>query len=510
MKKLWSKPELESLLIGRFAELKDVRVHSCSFSKSTGIVDLEILVQEKLESDVELIKFLEDLTKTEVKVKCIKNHFDEDFLSIKILKYFQEDNGFLRNKISAKDFKIEQNGKECIVTFLGDVNFCGYINVGVVEPLEMYLYRSFIMDFKVTTFVDREVEEVKAETVHKASRAVKVDKLEPFMGKPEGDTPAFICDIDGEYDRGIVCGIVTNLEEKTKKNPKQIGKRKINWKYYTFDLTDMSGKVGCMAFPSLAMNKKMEMIEGMQVVVAGQIKAGRMGEFMVMARTITFCHILTTDGPPNKLLKDEPLYYDTVKPEPVVVYKQDNILESAKVDDVTKLMGKTIVVFDIETTGLSPIHNRIVELGAVKIVDGVITDKFSSLVNPEVMMDQRNMSIHGITNEAVRNSPKIDKVIVDFYKFSYGSILCGHNSKGFDIPFIRENAKKVGFDFFNKQIDTLELAIRYVKGTSNNKLGTLCQHFGIVNEKAHRAYEDAIATGQLLIRMLSEIEEMII
>ncbi|MEG1520751.1 MAG: 3'-5' exonuclease, partial [Clostridia bacterium] len=118
--------------------------------------------------------------------------------------------------------------------------------------------------------------------------------------------------------------------------------------------------------------------------------------------------------------------------------------------------------------------------------------------------------IHGISNEDVKLSPVIDDVILDFYKFCHGAILCGHNSKNFDIPFIRESARKLQFDFLNEKIDTLELAIAYVKGVRNNQLGTLCAHFGIDNERAHRAYQDAIATGQLLIRILSEIPDAII
>ncbi|MEG1805075.1 MAG: exonuclease domain-containing protein [Clostridia bacterium] len=513
MRKSLEKPKIEGLLKAAFPQIGKIRLHSARYdiceNKDDNEFVFEFLIADAIDGDVEseIQRFLEQEFKAKASVKFVKSYFDEDFLERKFAKYFSENNGFLQNKIKRDSYEISREDDKIIITFLGDVNFCGYVESGIKESLEKYLYRSFIDDFEVRAKVDRETEEIKVETTYKPSRAVEVAKLKKYIGQEEGDTPAFICDIEAEYDRAILCGVVSNIAEKIKKNPVQIGKNLINEKYYTFELKDVSGSIGCLIFPSVSNNDKVKRLEGKEVVVCGRIKMGRLGEFQMMAKSITLCEIKTKTPPPNKLEKDEPMYYSKIFPEEVVVYEQDNMLEQRKADDLTKLQGKTIVVFDLETTGISPITDKIVEIGAVKLVDGKFTEKFSTLVNPEVMMSETNMKIHGISNEDVKLSPVIDDVILDFYKFCHGAILCGHNSKNFDIPFIRESARKLQFDFLNEKIDTLELAIAYVKGVRNNQLGTLCAHFGINNERAHRAYQDAIATGQLLIRILSEIPE---
>ncbi len=511
MRRLWKKPEIESQIKLNFPSISEIRLHSAVFDEEKEILDLEFLVDDKIENQKELLEFLKEKFNCKVDLKLTKSYFDEDFLERKIQKYFALENGFLKNKISRDDYAFDYLDGKHLITFLGDVNFCGYINTGVKQSLEKYLYRSFIGDFEVSSKVTRQVEEIKAEVATLQNRAVVVKDIKKFIGTAEGEMPAFICDVEGVYDRAILSGVVSNIVEKIKKDPKPFREgQKVNEKYYTFELADVSGRINCTIYPSISNNDKIQLLDGKEIVASGKIRHGRMGEFELVAKNIAFCQIVTKEAPPSKFIKDEPMYYSTVFPSEVVLYQQENLLEEKKPLDLTKLMGKTIVVFDLETTGLSPIHDRIVEIGAVKIVDGEIIEKFSTLINPEVMMTEKNMSIHGITNEEVLDKPKIQEVMLDFYKFCYGSILCGHNIKGFDIPFIRENARRMEFDFFNPQIDTYEMAVRYVKGSKNNKLGSLCDFFGVNNMQAHRAYEDAIATGQVLMHMLSDIPEAVI
>lgn len=507
MKKSIEKPKIETLIEKKFPTYEDIRLHSVEYFLEKNIFAFEFLVKENNIDQEALTEFLKQQFNADAKVKITKSYFDEDFLELKVAKFFQQDKEIFQNNFNRDIYEVHYEDDLIVITFLGDIHFCGYIQGGVAQSLEKYLYRSFVENFEVRTKVDREAEEIKVETIHVPLRALEVTDLKPFIGKPEGDMPAFICDIDKEYDRAVICGLISKVEEKVKKNPNTNGKRKTNEKYYTFELADASGKVSCLIFPSLANHDKVKTLDGKEVVCTGRIKAGRFGEFQMMVQTVTLCKILTTEPPKSKLEKDEPMYYSKVFPTEVVVYEQSNLLEGKKEFDVSKLQGKTIVVFDLETTGLNPSKDRIVEIGAVKLVDGKFTEKFSTLINPEVTMSEKNMKIHGISNEEVRYCPVIDDVILDFYKFSYGAILCGHNINGFDVPFLKENARRFGFDFLNPRIDTLDLASRFVKGARNNQLGSLCTHFGIQNERAHRAYEDAIATGQLLIRILSEIPQ---
>lgn len=171
----------------------------------------------------------------------------------------------------------------------------------------------------------------------------------------------------------------------------------------------------------------------------------------------------------------------------------------------SKIKNKTIVVFDIETTGLGE-NDEIVEIGAVKIKDGKIVEKFSSLVKPSIPISYDATVINGISNEMVKFEPPIEIVINDFFNFTKDCILCGHNAKSFDFKFIKKAGEKYGLVFNNEIIDTLEESRKDKNiAVENHKLETLKQYFNIKTEKNHRAYDDAYATAEILL-YLNEIK----
>lgn len=161
----------------------------------------------------------------------------------------------------------------------------------------------------------------------------------------------------------------------------------------------------------------------------------------------------------------------------------------------------TYVVFDIETTGLSVRKDKITEIGAVKIKDGHIVERFSQLINPEKNIPQIVVELTGISNALVENEPVIEDVIQDFNEFCKGSVLVAHNAT-FDISFIRKEMKNAGILFDYPVLDTLQLARAVIKGVKRFNLSTISKRLGVSLVNAHRAVNDAEATAEVFLKML--------
>ena len=159
-------------------------------------------------------------------------------------------------------------------------------------------------------------------------------------------------------------------------------------------------------------------------------------------------------------------------------------------------MLKSYVAFDLETTGLSVEENCIIEFGALKVRDGVVTDRFMTFVRPEEAITDRITEITGITTEMVEDAPEISQVMKAFVEFCEDDVLIGHNLP-FDYSFARKYAGRLGFPFEKQGIDTLKIARSVCTGVVSKSLGSLCEYYGIVNDRAHRAYHDALATAKL-------------
>ncbi len=169
-------------------------------------------------------------------------------------------------------------------------------------------------------------------------------------------------------------------------------------------------------------------------------------------------------------------------------------------------LNSEFVVFDIETTGLSPASEEITEIGAVKIKDGQIVDTFNRLVNPKKPIPERIVELTKITDQMVENEPDISAILPEFLEFAKGSCLVAHNAS-FDTSFIKKDAQKLGIEFDFCYLDTVALARALVSGVKNYKLDTLTKHFNIVLENHHRACDDAEATGKIFLKLLEVLKE---
>jgi len=164
------------------------------------------------------------------------------------------------------------------------------------------------------------------------------------------------------------------------------------------------------------------------------------------------------------------------------------------------------VVFDIETTGLHVSRDRIVEIGAVKVLDDEIVDRFSLLINPGVLIPSEVSAINHISNEMIAYALPSQVALHQFQKFIEGSdFLVGHNAAKFDYPFLRAEFARHGIHHQPMRVqDTVFIARKVLPSIKRYSLASLCKYFQITNEDAHRALSDAIATTSVYIALQKE------
>ncbi|HET7629094.1 MAG TPA: PolC-type DNA polymerase III [Bacillales bacterium] len=172
-----------------------------------------------------------------------------------------------------------------------------------------------------------------------------------------------------------------------------------------------------------------------------------------------------------------------------------------------KLLGETYVVFDVETTGLSAVYDKIIELAAVKVKNGEIIDRFERFANPHHALSQTTIELTGITDDMVENAPEIEEVLRDFHAFTGDDVLVAHNAS-FDMGFLNVGYKQIGYGKAkNPVVDTLELGRFLYTDLKNHRLDTLCKKFNIELTQHHRAIYDAEATGHLVWKMVLDAKE---
>ncbi len=157
----------------------------------------------------------------------------------------------------------------------------------------------------------------------------------------------------------------------------------------------------------------------------------------------------------------------------------------------------SFVAFDFETTGLGN-SERITEVGAVKVVQGHLVSRYSTLVNPQKLITPQITAITGITNEMVKDAPKIEQLLPSFKEYVGDLPMIAHNS-GFDCRFLCNAAEACGIFFDNPVFDTFYYAKRIIPGLPSYKLTYLTELLKIPQEEAHRAWCDAEATARLYV-----------
>ena len=160
------------------------------------------------------------------------------------------------------------------------------------------------------------------------------------------------------------------------------------------------------------------------------------------------------------------------------------------------------VVFDLETTGISPKTDEVVEISAVKVEHGKVTDEFSTLVNPKRRIPYGASRVNGITDDMVAEAPFFEQVLEEFLEFIEGFVLVGHNIARFDMNFLyRDVEKYFERSLPNDYIDTLQMARRELPNLEHHRLTDLAEYYGISAEGAHRALNDCRMNQQVFEKM---------
>ena len=159
-------------------------------------------------------------------------------------------------------------------------------------------------------------------------------------------------------------------------------------------------------------------------------------------------------------------------------------------------MLKSYIAFDVETTGLNPQENEIIEIGALRVREGKVAGRFMEFIRPLSPISPSITALTGITNEMVAGARPRCSVVSDFLDFCGEDVLIGHNVS-FDYSFMKCSAAKDGLPFEKLGIDTLRIAQAVLTDLPSKSLGSLCEHYNIKNQSAHRAYHDALATAKL-------------
>ncbi len=189
-------------------------------------------------------------------------------------------------------------------------------------------------------------------------------------------------------------------------------------------------------------------------------------------------------------------------------------VEAYLVDDLTEIapgagsqsLDGTYVVFDLETTGFSPIQDKIIEIGAVKVERGVITERFSTFVNPKIPIPFKITQLTSITDDMVVDAETIDVVLPKFLDFLGDAVLVAHNA-GFDVSFIEQNCRYQEIEREFISLDTVALARVLLPTLSKYKLNVVAKALNISLENHHRAVDDAGATAEIFVRFVEMLKE---
>ncbi len=184
-------------------------------------------------------------------------------------------------------------------------------------------------------------------------------------------------------------------------------------------------------------------------------------------------------------------------------------VEGYLVDDLKEVVehsqGQSLdsacVVFDLETTGLSAVNNRIIEIGAVKVEQGKITERFSTFVNPQEPIPFEIEQLTSISDEMVLDAPVIEDVLPEFLKFCEGCVLIAHNAS-FDAGFIEENCRRMGIETDFTVGDTVSMARLLLPNLSKFKLDNVAKALNIPLHHHHRAVDDAACTADIFVKFL--------
>lgn len=419
---------------------------------------------------------------------------------------------------------------------------------------------------KAAEFYQEEVETAeKREEKHAENTTVEIEvregkfatpqiiqsSIRPLYGRSIRGKMIPISSISGDSGRIVVWGDVFDIEKKvTKSGDKNI---------FTIDITDYTGSTTAKVFNSIKESAVIDNIKkGDTIVVQGDVEYDKYaGELVVNARSIGTAQkvkvvdnaekkrvelhmhtnmsqmdavtsagdlvnrayqwghkaVAITDHGVAQAFPDAMKAADKINKDEekikiiygVEAYFMDDLVESVKGDADTGFDG-TFICFDIETTGLSAVRDKITEIGAVKVENGVITDTFSTFANPEMPIPQKITQLTGITDDMVKDAPSQSEAVSAFLEFAGDNVLVAHNAP-FDTSFIAKACEDMGREYNYTSIDTVAISRAILTDIKNCKLDTVAKFLRLGDFNHHRATDDAEMLARIFINLCQRLTD---
>ena len=460
------------------------------YDKETSICTMTFLYPYQIDginqSDKEEItKFYQEFLSLngELKVKFKRSFLEENIIIDEVIEFFKNHKKSLAPYIYRENIHSSHNEQDVNITLSLNQDILSMINEEELsKSLKMYIEKLFIANVNVEIFENGdtlpekiEFEDINIQTASKIRRyEVKLEKK--LFGGDIIPKPEYIRDIKEKGTSVILAGFISNKNRKTfiAKKGKRAGEERV---FYTFNLKDADGgSIDCIYFCPKTQEKTMETLDDMfMVLCTGDIKYNLAGKLNYQIKKMALASPIIVEKTEEVLVEEKYVHKQVVFPDAMPRKVQTNLF-----DDVPKynnyIMNNDFVVFDLETTGLDPENSEIIEIGAVKVEKGEITQRFSSFVKPSCSIPERIIELTGITDDMVANAPRVEDVIYDFYEWSKGCIISGYNIVAFDLKFVKKVADKIDIKFTNEVIDAFIVVRQSSLKTKDAKLGTIAKH----------------------------------
>lgn len=487
--------------------LGDARFSHAEYNEKTGELTVRLVSDAAIGGDS--LKFVASEVskefggKLKVKVESKKAIVDKDIVKSAVTGYIKSNHFSVSHAVSDDDVTVICAGRKSVYEVNLSPDIADYFKrLSIIEKADEYLSRNYSSDFfgsvkeKVS---EQKTPEYKIETLDENAvnkspvRYLKMRSVERFLDTENYDTAVYIEDGQDVLGAAIFAGEITDIEKRQSKKGND---------FYFITINDKTSSIRGAFFTKDSQKlKKLEKLAVGSVIIERGENEFFNGNVTFTIKGLHLCEFPENFVPEEKPSLKAPLEYTFVHPEPCELVKQGDIF-SEYAGPTECLKGKTFVVTDIETTGTNALQDKITEIGAVKIVDGTITESFETLVNPQIPIPENIVALTGITDDMVKSAPTIGQVFADYFKFLGDAVFVAHNAE-FDYKFLKYAGKQIGYVMKNDVIDTLKKARETLPMLKNHKLNTVCDHYGI-EFLHHRASSDAFATAQAYLEMVKE------
>ncbi|MBE7090187.1 MAG: hypothetical protein E7362_05225 [Clostridiales bacterium] len=431
-----------------------------------------------------------------VSVKINKIVSNDELINNEITKYLTEKHPSVAVFLKPTDVRTMDVGDvvKYVIKFTEDgIEYAK--RSGLLNKINDHLAHKFCADFvgqtelkpqeETINLLDEEVFLSELEKIE--HRTIKVPEVTTIDDSYMGNLAVYIEDLT--KGSAVICGRITEIREKETKTGKPM---------FIFGLDDTTGRTSGVYFTKKNTCDKIRCLKVGDGIIARVTVGEYNGKPSTTIEKINRCEFPDNFEKKERYKKSTPKDYKLIFPEPAVTIKVTSVFDDLEVPP--SLQNKTFVVFDLETTGIDVMKNGITEIGAVKIINGKITEQFTTLVKPDYTISEEITKLTGITTEMVKDSPSISAVIPDFIKFIDGATLVAHNAE-FDTKFIKRFAGAEDYEVANPVMDTMLIMREVLPQLKRNDLHTLADYFGIVF-RHHRALSDAYATAESFIELM--------